>query len=180
MYQVDGDYKHYAELIADVMRRYREKHTGSLLFFRPDDRMAQINFDKGEIVFAYYHGKLGQEAINKLPNIGNARIAFYPAQEAVVRISLPPTPAIIDQLTELWAAVKICPVTSKKSRQQLVGRRELIEASLIGYIGPMGGMLCDEVFEKKLPLDSALHLLSSFIPNPNDANRFYLDAKNYD
>ncbi|MEM7291979.1 MAG: hypothetical protein AAF420_01125 [Pseudomonadota bacterium] len=168
----DNEIKHYAELMAELMRMYREKRTGSMFFITPDNRMAQVNFDSGEIVFIYYRGKRGQEALRLLPEILQARVVFEEEPEAAIRIPLPSTQKIIGYLTEVEAAARVMPATAKKNAAELRSAREIIEATLISNVGPIGGMLCEEVFSQNMPLESAIQHLSTFIPNNQNAQRF--------
>ena len=169
---VDNEILHYAELMAELMRAYREKRTGSMFFITPDNRMAQINFDRGEIVFIYYRGKRGEQALRLLPEILRARMVFEEEPEAAIRIPLPSTQKIIGYLTEIESATRVLPVTAKKSPGELRSPREVIEAALIRNIGPMGGMLCDEIFDRDISLEKAIQQLSTFIPNTRNAQRF--------
>ena len=168
----DNEIRHYADMMAELMRLYREKRTGSLFFISPDSRMAQVNFEEGEIVFIYYRGKRGEEALHLLPEIQQARVIFEEEPEAAIRIPLPSTSAIIRFLTEAESAAAVQPVTAKKAVRDLRTPREVLEAALIRNIGPMGGMLCDEVFEQNMSLDNAIQHLSTFIPNSRNAQRF--------
>ncbi|MEM7206567.1 MAG: hypothetical protein AAF434_01970 [Pseudomonadota bacterium] len=168
----DNEIKHYAELMAELMRLYREKRTGSLFFITPDNRMAQINFDAGTIVFIYYRGKRGQEALRLMPEILQARVIFEDEPEAAIRTPLPSTPKIIGYLTEAEAAERVMPSTARKSVADLRTARDVIEAALIGNVGPIGGMLCEEVFRQNLPLENTIQALSEHIPNKRNAQRF--------
>ena len=175
---VDNEILHYAELMAELMRAYREKRTGSMFFITPDNRMAQINFDRGEIVFIYYRGKRGEEALQLLPEIQRARVVFEEEPEAAIRIPLPPTQLIIGFLTEIESAKRVLPATAKKSPRELRSPREIIEAVLIRNIGPMGGMLCDEAFNQDMSLENAIKHLSTFIPNSRSARHFRTSLHN--
>ena len=168
----DKDIKHYAEMMAELMRLYREKRTGSLFFISPENRMAQINFDAGQIVFIYYRGKRGEEALNLLPEIQRARVLFEEEPEAAIRIPLPSTKEIINFLTEAESVARLLPATAKKNPGMLTAPREILEAALINNIGPMGGLLCDEAFEQNMSMEEAILHLSKFIPNAQDAQRF--------
>ena len=168
----NNEFKHYAELMAELMRMYREKRTGSLFFITPDNRMAQVNFDGGQIVFIYYRGKRGQEALRLLPEILQARVVFEEEPEAAIRTPLPDTTKIIGYLTEVEAAAAVMPATARKQASELRNAREIVEYELISSIGPVGGMLCEEAFGNDMPLESAIQHLSSFIPNSQNAQRF--------
>lgn len=168
----DNEILHYAELMAELMRAYREKHTGSMFFLTPDNRMAQINFDRGDIVFIYYRGKRGEDALRLLPEIQRARVIFEDESEAAIRIPLPSTKNIIGYLTESEAATRVLPMTARKSPAELRSPREIIEAALIRNVGPMGGMLCDEAFDRRMSLENTIQHLSTFIPKPRNAQHF--------
>ena len=174
----DNEIKHYVELMAELMRLYRERRTGSLFFISPENRMAQVNFDHGEIVFVYYRGKRGEEALRLLPEIQQARIIFEEEPEAAIRIPLPSTTDIIGYLTEAQSAARMRPATANKTVEELTTPREIVEYALISNVGPIGGILCDEVFSKSLPLDQAIQQLSTFIPNSTEAQRFRTQVQN--
>jgi hypothetical protein len=172
-------YSHYSELITALQYWCRERRTGIVYVTTETNHSAQINIDKGNIVFLVFKGKLGATALPLMPTIEGCRFRF--AEGSVpesFRSPLPDTSDILKRLADSCPKVDLG-AWRKRQQTQAAGisdqAKAILEQALAEYIGPMTAIVCPEHFERIGDLKSAVEALASEIPRPDQAARFRAD-----
>ena len=169
-------YAHSSELIAQLQQWCHELRTGIVYVTTDTNHSAQINIDKGEIVFVVFKGKLGAGALPLMQTIEGCRFRFAEGSvPASFRSPLPDTSEILNRLAEA------CPKGDlanwkKRPAPQREGitdqEKAILQHALAEYIGPMVAIVCPEHFERVHDLKSAVEALADEIPKPEHALQF--------
>jgi hypothetical protein len=170
-------YTSYAMLIAELRQWCGERRTGIVYVTTDTNHSAQINIDKGEIVFLVCKGKLGAGALPLMHTIEGCRFRFAEGSvPASFRSPLPDTGKILSYLSsggppkaDLGEKAKL----SAAPAEEITDRaKSILEQALAEYIGPMVAIVCPEHFERVRDLKSAVEALAGEIPKPEHATRF--------
>ena len=162
-------------LVAELRQLCQERRTGFLFITTDKNRLAQINLDKGEIVFVSFQGKQGENVLPLMRQIHAGQAQFHEKAVSAFRGSLPPTEAILSYLggTDDGAESVGSETSAKPSNGGLPQETKvMLERVLTEFIGPMAAIVCAEHLETAQDLESAMEILASKIPNPEHASRF--------
>lgn len=162
----------FKEILAELHALHNQKATGILYITTDTNKSAQIIMDGGEIVFAYYANKLGEEALELLANTDAGRFRF---QEGTFsgRSPLPPTLAILQFLGGGNDSPPQQGVTSAVQGLSLSDdKRNVISKALATYVGPLAEIICQDHFETAKTLEEVIDLLASEIPSAQQAEEF--------
>ena len=169
------------KVVSQLMQLYLEKETGSLCII-VNKKFAIINFENGNINHIFFKGSKGNDAIDllKYDLIENSDKIITQFTEGVVanmKLSLPATIDIISQLAENKAAINIIDNTgigfefeqtlSNSDRGTLITDdiKDVVEATLIELIGPMGSLLWEEAANSTQSLREAIDIIVAELPD---------------
>ena len=105
------DYVSFSQIVSEIGRLSKQKTTGTMFISTRDNRSAQLMLDKGEIVFVFFSGKRGQDALDLMSSIGDGRFRFQEGGVIARRMQLPPTQTILENFSHgagqtAWAVGK--------------------------------------------------------------------------
>ena len=154
----------FANLVAKLQRFSQEQRTG-VAFLRPGGgKIISIGFVEGEIVSISLQGKNVEDGLPLLQGIREGRLDFIDNLPSTTKTPLPSTKALLAQLSERSEAggfssssvrTPQAPSTPGSLRLDGTGKTQLNEI-LAEYIGPMAGMVCDNVLVEGQDLQSAI------------------------
>jgi hypothetical protein len=173
-------YVPYAQLISDLQKLCRERRTGIIYVATDTNHSAQVNLDKGEVVFVVFRSKLGESALSLMPSISTCRFRFAEGSvPTATRMRLPATSEILERLASgvrrsdsgrpREAATPVAQEISSEAKT-------ILERALAEYIGPMVSIVCPEHFEGARDLRSVIEALACEIPTPEHAIQFKQDV----
>jgi len=172
------------EIVEQLDQLVREQVTGTLFLATKANRSAQIMLEKGEIVFVYYYNKRGEDALGLMSKIDAGRLRLQVGQVPAKKQSLPPTSEIL----AMWRSggraadtAKFVPPAVESSRETdrlSDSQKEILEACLAEYIGPMASIICEEYFSGGKGLESVVDGLASEIPSEAQVESFRELVKN--
>ncbi|MBU1567898.1 MAG: hypothetical protein KJ630_20020 [Proteobacteria bacterium] len=142
-----------------------------------DNRSAQIMLDKGEIVYLFFSSKRGQEALELMSTIRDARYRFQEGGAVSRRMQLPTTWTILQALNNELGQVA-APAREPAEAKALVGKglsaeqKSVLETCLVDCIGPMAAIICEDHFNYVGDLQAAIEALSGEIPSPAQVKKF--------
>ena len=161
------------EILTELHTLHNKKATGILYITTDTNKSAQVIMDAGEIVFAYYANKLGEEAIELLASTDSGRYRFQSGTFSG-RSPLPPTQTILQFL-----AGDNAPSALQQEVENIAqglslsdSERELISKALATYVGPLAEIICQDHFKTAKSLEEAINLLASEIPSAQQAEEF--------
>ncbi|HAO34265.1 MAG TPA: hypothetical protein PLP22_05890 [Candidatus Competibacter sp.] len=154
----------------------REQRTGVLYIATTNSLLAQFGLSEGEITFLSFQNKQGVEALEAFDlalrqdaGIGSTRFAsnvHVPSSKG----AMPPTEYILEQLAS--ESARPPELGDPKSVRITEATRAIVEQELVELIGPMGTLLCDEVWGEFNSLDLILEALGRELPDPAQTGRF--------
>jgi hypothetical protein len=131
--------------------------------------------DRGEIVFIFFAGKRGQEALNMLTGIREGRYRFQEGGAVSRGMPLPPTR---DILLAMSSGPAQTPSSSAEGAHAPEGKglsaaqKTLLETCLADCIGPMAAIICEDHFDSAGNFQAAVDALAAEIPSPVQARKF--------
>ena len=173
-------YTPYSRLLGELQQWCGERRSGIVYVTTDTNHSAQINIDRGEIVFLVFKGKLGASALPLLQTIDSCRFRFAEGSvPASFRSRLPETSKILDYLAGSGPKVDLGNFQNKPAAQPegiTDQAKTILEHALAEYIGPMVAIVCPEHFERVRDLRSAVEALAAEISRPEHALRFKEDV----
>lgn len=169
------DYIHYSEITLEIGRLSDQKASGTVFIATRDNHIAQMMLDRGEIVFIFFAGKRGQEALNLLTGIREGRYRFQEGGAVSRGMPLPPTR---DILLALSSGPAQTPSSSAEGAHAPEGKglsaaqKTLLETCLADCIGPMAAIICEDHFDSAGNFQAAVDALAAEIPSPVQARKF--------
>jgi hypothetical protein len=168
------DYIPSSEITLEIGWLSDQKASGTVFIATRDNHIAQIMLDRGEIVFIFFAGKRGQEALNLLAKIREGRYRFQEGGVVSRGMPLPPTRDILLALSSgpgpvpSHAGGAHAPEGSGLSAAQ----KTLLESCLADCIGPMAAIICEDHFNSARSFQAAVDALAAEIPAPGQARKF--------
>ena len=177
----------FTEIVKELGKLCKNKATGTLSLTTAANRSAQVAIDHGEVVFVFYSGKMGEGALAAMAGIDGGRFRFQENSLPSRRMTLPPSAAILAQLTSGAAitggATKppaspsavsaVSPAAATSSAGSLTpDQKQLLERCLAEHIGPMATMICEDQLRGSLSLEEAIDALAAEVPTPAAAEAF--------
>lgn len=163
------------EILTELHALHIQKATGILYITTDTNKSAQVILDNGEIVFAYYASKVGEEAVELLASTIAGRYRFQSGTFSG-RCPLPPTKTILQFLGVDCDAVPQPKVADDVPQQQglVLGEseRSALSGALATYVGPLADIICQDHLEVATSLEEAINLLASEIPSAEHAEEF--------
>jgi len=168
------DYIPSSEIIVEIGRLCDQKASGTASIATRDNHIAQIMLDRGEIVFIFFAGKRGQEALDLMTGIGEGRYRFQEGGVVSRRMPLPPTKDILQALRSGAAQASS---SADEARTPDGGgltseQKAVLETCLADCIGPMAAIICEDHFASVSSLQAAVDALAAEIPSPGQATKF--------
>lgn len=177
----------FTEIVKELEKLCKNKATGTLSLTTAANRSAQVAIDHGEVVFVFYSGKMGEGALAAMAGIDGGRFRFQENSLPSRRMTLPPSAAILAQLTSGAAitggATKppaspsavsaVSPAAATSSAGSLTpDQKQLLERCLAEHIGPMATIICEDQLRGSLSLEEAIDALAAEVPTPAAAEAF--------
>ena len=168
------DYMPSSEITLEIGRLSDQKMSGTVFIATRDNHIAQMMLDRGEIVFIFFAGKRGQEALGLLTRIREGRYRFQEGGVVSRGMPLPPTQDILRALSggpdqvPSHAEEAHAPAGSGLSAAQ----KTLLENCLADCIGPMAAIICEDHFDSASSFQAAVDALAAEIPSPGQARKF--------
>jgi hypothetical protein len=168
------DYIHYSEITLEIGWLCDQKASGTVFIATRDNHIAQMMLDQGEIVFIFFAGKRGQEALNLVTEIREGRYRFQEGGVVSRGMQLPPTQDILRALSSGSAQASSpadeahAPDGNGLSPEQ----KTVLETCLTDCIGPMAAIICEDHFASASSFQAAVDALAAEIPSPGQARKF--------
>lgn len=168
------DYIHYSEITLEIGRLSDQKASGTVFIATRDNHIAQMMMDRGEIVFIFFAGKRGHEALTLLTEIREGRYRFQEGSVVPRGMLLPSTRDILLALSSgpgqapSFADEAPAPEGMGLSSAQMT----LLESCLADCIGPMAAIICEDHFSSAGSFQAAVDALAAEIPSPGQARKF--------
>lgn len=177
---MNQDYIPFSEIILEIGKICKQKATGTLFVSTSDNRSAQIMLDRGEIVFVFFSGKRGQEALMLMSKIEEGRFRFQEGGVVARRMALPSNQEILQALsgapsqsvTSSWAAPAVPEKKAPTGGGLSAEQKSVLEACMADCIGPMAAIICEDHFSSIGDLKSAIEALAEEIPSAAQAKKF--------
>lgn len=171
---VQPQISYFAQFVKGELHRLcQENRTGTLFVASVDNRLVQFGLDQGEIVFVSCQNKRGPEALLLLQgqDFKVSVTRFVEGQRPVIRLELPPTSQILEQLEGMSSRnlATADPVSGRVLSDRI---KTVLEQELVEFIGPMAAIVCEETWESVSGLEAALEVLCRELPDPGQATRF--------
>lgn len=163
---------------SDLLRELCEnRRTGVFYIATTNSLLAQFGLSDGEITFLSFQNKQGLEALEAFDlalrqpevGIGSTRFAANVHVPSPKEAS-PLTGYILEQLG--GGPERPSQRGDPKSVRITEATRLIVEQELVELIGPMGAILCDEVWDSLGGLDLILEALERELSDPEQARRF--------
>lgn len=149
--------------------------TGTLYIATTGSLLVQFGLCDGEITFLSVQNKQGLEAVEALDSllkqdirIGTTR--FSEGHVPTSRAALPSTRYLLERLGGETARAP--DMQDPRSVRMTENAKTVVEQELVEFIGPMGAILCEEVWFSSGGLDTVLDLLGRELADPDQAARF--------
>ncbi|MBL8258216.1 MAG: hypothetical protein JNM60_00170 [Candidatus Competibacteraceae bacterium] len=166
----------FAKSAGDLLRELcREQRSGVFYIATTNSLLAQFGLSAGAITFLSFQNKQGLEALEAFDlalrqavGIGSTRFAsnvHVPSSKE----AMPSTDYILEQLD--GDSARAPERGDPKSVRINEATRLIVEQELVELIGPMGAILCDEVWGSPNSLDLILEALGRELPDPAQAAR---------
>jgi hypothetical protein len=168
------DYIHYSEITLEIGRLSDQKASGTVFIATRDNHIAQMMLDRGEIVFIFYAGKRGHEALNLLTTIREGRYRFQEGGVVSRGVPLPPTREILLTLSSGPGQVPshANDAHAPEGRGLSAAQKNLLESCLADCIGPMAAIICEDHFSSAGSFQATVDALAAEIPSPGQARKF--------
>lgn len=168
-----------------LLRQFCNKKRSGMLFAATDaNQMARIELQQGKISDISFMHKRGSVALSLLTRIQAGRARFSEgvlSESNAQREPLPKSEDILDYLDKAPAQASAPPTATgagKSSASALEpADREVLEALMAEYIGPVAGVICEEHFASGADLDSTVAALAVEIGDRERAERFVEEAR---
>ena len=171
-------------IVEQIRQLCTQLRTGTVFLVSDENRMVQLHLDRGEIAFLMHRNRRGQEALQVIAGMRQARLRF---DEAYVTRTEKDKLSTRDVLEYLNAAAQDAPVpdsaaTAVAGRAMLQANavtaehKAVIQAILVKYIGPMAEIVCAEHFARATGLPSLVAALAGEIPVADHASRFSVEV----
>ena len=167
--------------IVDQIRQLcTQLRTGTVFLVSDQNRMVQVHLDRGEIAFLMHRNRRGQDALQVIAGMRQARLRF---DEAYATRTEKDNLSTRDVLEYLNAVAQDAPAP-EHAATALAGRampqanavsgehKAIIQSILVKYIGPMAEIVCAEHFAQATALPSLVAALAGEIPVADHASRF--------
>ena len=135
--------------------------------------------DKGEIVYIFFSSKRGEEALQLMSTIHQARYRFQEGGVVARRMPLPPTQVIIQSLIDGSSQSFATPSSTSKESQKVANgsalsaeQKKILETCLADCIGPMATIICEDCFSSASDLQTVIETLSGEIPSAGQVQKF--------
>lgn len=161
-------------VVEELSRLCKQQRTGTFLVLTAKHQMAQFGLRQGEIVALSFQNKECVEALDLLQKVeGSIRMArFIDGQPTDECPNLPPTEALLKILAGVSRTQPVAPLKTVVKIDLPDGTRKILEEELVEFMGPMGLILCEELWETGPSLHTAIETLSREIANTNQAEQF--------
>lgn len=161
--------------LADDLALICAEGLSGTIFCYSSSKVCNIKVSQGEIVFIHCNRKFDQEALEELRKFDSLRYDFveFPDKRPIQK-SVPDNEAILKQLRAEEIDYTIAsPDPSTATNYQTSPRiQSALKQLLTDYIGPMGEVLSEKVFQQTDNLSAAVEKLAKLIPNETDAKAF--------
>ena len=168
------DYIHYSEITLEIGWLCDQKASGTVFIATRDNHIAQMMLDRGEIVFIFFAGKRGQEALNLVTEIREGRYRFQEGGVVSRGMPLPPTQDILLALSSGPGQVPSSTheAHAPEGKGLSAAQKTLLESCLADCIGPMAAIICEDHFASASSFQAAVDALAAEIPSPGQARKF--------
>lgn len=171
-------------IVEQIRQLCTQLRTGTVFLVSDQNRMVQVHLDGGEIAFLMHRNRRGQEALQVIAGMRQARLRF---DEAYVTRTEKDNLSTRDVLDFLNAAAQDAPAPDHAAtaitcrtmpRANALNREHMavIQAILVKYIGPMAEIVCAEHFAQATDLHSVVVALAGEIPVADHASRFSVET----
>ncbi len=168
------DYMPSSEIALEIGRLSDQKTSGTVFIATRDNHIAQIMLDRGDIVFIFFAGKRGQDALNLLTKIHEGRFRFQEGGVVSRGMPLPPAREILLALSSgpglAPSSAEAAPAPEGKGLS--AAQKTLLESCLADCIGPMAAIICEDHFSSAGSFQAAVDALATEIPSPGQARKF--------
>jgi len=135
----------YPELVRELERYCSERRSGTALIAMEDNTIARFVYVGGEITYADYRLRKGEEALQLFRNVPSGRVRFSPRVAVSERdLSLPGKEDILGFLGIQSAPASTAVKPRVNAPLSLEETLNIIEAEIVDGVGPMGAILMQE------------------------------------
>ena len=167
-------------IVEQIRQLCTQLRTGTVFLVSDQNRMVQVHLDRGEIALLMHRNRRGQEALQIIAGMRQARLRFDEGYVTKAEKDPLSTQAVLDYLK---AAALDAPATDTALAVMPPGgaapaialSKELasaIQAIVTRYIGPMAEIVCAEHFARATDLPGLIQGLAGEFPVQAHAERF--------
>lgn len=166
-------------IVEQIRQLCTQLRTGTVFLVSDQNRMVQVHLDRGEIALLMHRNRRGQEALQIIAGMRQARLRFDEGYVTKAEKDTLSTRAVLDYLhaAALDAPPSAAaPVGGEAPAIALSGElASAIEAILTRYIGPMAEIVCAEHFARATDLPALIQGLAGEFPVQAHAARFRVE-----
>ncbi|MBI5786215.1 MAG: hypothetical protein HZA64_12230 [Rhodocyclales bacterium] len=159
----------------------RKGSTGSVYLADGGDNIAVIVINLGTVEAINFQGRRGDFAVELLKGVPTASFSFHPGKtgspkssqlsNSAVRWLTDGAAAPAAQPASPPAPMPVAKASEPGDRSKLLQHRHDVESIAFGFLGPIAGALCEEVFADSTSLRQVVDILAANLP-PNEATQF--------
>ena len=167
-------------IVEQIRQLCTQLRTGTVFLVSDQNRMVQVHLDHGEIAFLMHRNRRGQEALQIIAGMRQARLRFDEADATRTEKDNLSTRDVLEYLNVVaqdapapeHAVTALAGRAMPKANVVTSEHRAIIQAILVKYIGPMAEIVCAEHFAQATGLPSLVMALAGEIPVADHASRF--------
>lgn len=163
-------------IVEQIRQLCIQLRTGTVFLVSDQNRMVQVHLDRGEIALLMHRNRRGQEALQIIAGMRQARLRFDEGYVTKAEKDTLSTRAVLDYL---HAAAQDVPPSATAQDSGAAPAIALngevtaaIEAIMTRYIGPMAEIVCAEHFARATDLPALIQGLAGEFPVQAHAARF--------
>lgn len=168
-----------SSLIRELAQICQQALTGCLYFVSSDNHVGKFVLRQGKIILVRYHLETDRDALKRIKNLDQVKYHFSDRDisKTLRSESLPQNKSILLLLGfDQRPGEADQQATFSQNEDSAQGLSDAIKAriqeQLIGYIGPIATVLCQQAFVESNDLTTVLKQLAKHISDPEEAKAF--------
>ena len=163
-------------VLRDLVALARRRATGLVCLVTEDNRFASIKLREGKLLEVMYRSQFNEAAVELLQQVQRARATFQAGVVGTLRHGAPGE-ATVNWLLggfEQQANVVLRPPAPAAAANGALSdlQKRVIEETATAYLGPIAGVVCQDIFDHSHDLNTILHQIADNIGDPDEMARF--------
>jgi hypothetical protein len=183
-----SDWITYTDFVDLVRNHHHDGFTGLVTGVSEQQHAFKIGFDEGQIVLLTYRIKKGEQALQLMSQMTQAKVAQYPTSSAHHSVDrVPDTASILSQLTgntlddTTVTGIEAVPElnSSGDTYTEVIDpvMRKNIEVAAVHHFGPIGAMVCEEMLQNfRGDLRTAVFEIAQEVGASEDDTRAFFES----